>query len=306
MGLNVLALNSWIPMLWQDDRFSVIGSLVDLAVRFDTRQSKVFTAVLEACIQLSAVGSSSTAISHIQAAKVALLTILNVDAHRLKASGGENYIIHTSVPRAHLVGRLLAMDQAVCRPMVEAIVTLDQTVLEQFAQHAEISRGVLEALVGQNSDSERFRAERRQLLRRLIPIYSTLASSMRGRFLVLKCFMAADAPTRFKIARALVTQLRKLEGTKFGREVAEELRLELFQKSHDDWANAMKPRSAKSKKAGKRKDKKKRKVDSKSADKATSKRPKGENQNEGAKSENSTKEVEGYDFLFKAIKATKK
>lgn len=75
--------------------------------------------------------------------------------------------------------------------------------------------------------------------------YTTLAGTMRGRFLVLKCFMAADAPTRFKIARTLAAQLRKLEGSKFGREVAEELRLELFERSHDDWSNAMKPRKGK-------------------------------------------------------------
>ena len=160
--------------------------------------------------------------------------------------------------------------------------------------------------------------------------YTTLAGTMRGRFLVLKCFMAADAPTRFKIARTLAAQLRKLEGSKFGREVAEELRLELFERSHDDWSNAMKPRKGGHLKTQVKKKKKKQKEAAISApkkrghvevanttgagasEKKTKKKKKKKSKDKEKFSDEAdgngadgTGEMDGYDFLMDAIAATK-
>ena len=174
---------------FKSERFSVITQLVNAVGQFKTRQDRVFSAVIDACLRLSgfsqndssvASESTSRSIPLAQAAQVALLTILNVDSTRLResaAKGDERYVLRTSVPRAQLVGALLALDATVSRPMVNALIALDQGVLEQFAQCEEISRGVLEVLVGgtdntgaPTSDPERFRAERRQLLRRLLPV----------------------------------------------------------------------------------------------------------------------------------------
>ena len=160
-NLNVCVYTLGICL--QADRYSVVSALAKLVVRFDTRQERLFSAVLDACMNVA--GLESTAASEDSATKVTLLTILNVDA----SAGGEHVSIRASVPRAQLVGSLLDMEPTVCRPLVVALASLEQTILEQFALNTEVSRGVLEPFIG--GDATRFAAERRQLLRRLLPVY---------------------------------------------------------------------------------------------------------------------------------------
>lgn len=293
--------------------FNVLKCIVEASTRLQTRQAKVYRCVIQAICHYG--GVTDNIENESQAAQVAVLALLNADFNH------NDSIILASADRAQLLYALMSMDPVVSKCIVAAVVSVNEEYLNAFVNNADICRHVIEPLVEEATKFKLFNSERRQLLRRLLPLYPTLAEDMSGRFLVLKCFAAGDAATRFKIAKILAAKRRKLEGTKFGRMVVLELNLDDFESSRTRWINLMKKHDeTKDHMQQKMQTSRKRKVQQISR-KVHSNPSDQRDNNESElipshvsdvsdthtnKKKIDTEALDGYSFLLDAIKATKK
>eukprot|EP00050_Salpingoeca_kvevrii_P021575 m.112597 g.112597 ORF g.112597 m.112597 type:complete len:753 (+) comp9403_c0_seq1:138-2396(+) len=126
---------------------------------------------------------------------------------------------------------LFALDDAICMPVIDSLLSLEGSELEAMGKHKYGSRA-LEAFLTHVTTPKK----KKKLLRRLKSHFTALAVDKFGSHTVDRCWKAADLESKSAIAEELVENEHTLKASFHGKFVARNCRLDEFRRKRKDWA----------------------------------------------------------------------
>jgi len=211
-------------------------------VLFDSTRVGVIRALVEACSAINcktkaclALCCEAVSVETAMELVVALLSPVQSDRRSRKSQYNSN--------NALLLSALLKFQHDGIAEVYAAMAGLEAGLVRSMAQDSVGSRVVDNFLYAGGPGFKL--SYRHNFICKMKGHFATLAQNMYGSFCVEKCCMMAKPKLKKQIGQELSNKLTILNGSKFGKRVLDNLRMDVFRQNTDQWIKLMKRKAAK-------------------------------------------------------------